>query len=128
MKILRIRGILDEIHVGEVDPGMFRIYDAGGALVGFFWRYDNATGQEPHLILFKNYASQVPGPPLGTPGVPDPEAYPTTSTTLTFQWAPIRITLDEAKNEWQALNPTSALEYVVTEHPRDQNRIIEHNP
>ena len=117
--MLRVRGILDEIHPGEVDPGMFRIFDAGDNLVGFFWKYNPGASHHNQLILFKNYEDQVPG---------DPGSNYQLTTTLTFTWDHKRLTMDQAKNEWKAANPGQALEFVVTHHPADNARIIEHVP
>lgn len=84
MTVFVSRGLLDEVHSGEIDPGILYVRDENNKHVGYAWRNRNPNppyGYEPYtkyVLLFDTYQT-IPG----DPNLPFPRA---PKTELRFEW------------------------------------------
>lgn len=90
------RGLHDEVHSGEIDPGVMRVYDDTGAHRGYVWvnrHPDDPNKQESfvkYVLLFEGYV---------IPGFPNLGRNP--SANVKFVWDSKSLKLQEAIDEYR---------------------------
>jgi hypothetical protein len=105
MAVFVSRGVFDEVHAGEIDPGILYLIDENNRHVGYAWRNRKPIspfGSDPlakWVLLFDTYQT-IPGDPnYPYPRVP--------KSALRFEWKNLPMKHQDAVNEYLKAHPNA---------------------
>jgi len=122
MAVFVSRGLLDEAHDGEIDPGILYVYDENNKHVGYAWRNRKPTPPYGHedstnyVLLFDTYQT--------IPGDPNHPKFPRVlKSALRFEWKDKPMQHQDALAEYDNAYPNA--EWILV---RLGGAIVEHSP